>query len=90
MVFVFSDDSIDDITDGHSGEDEAMHDEEEEEVLGDGYQGDDDLQGDGDHEEPGGDTALDLDDDDDDDREQITVEINGEEFVVNKMEESLL
>ena len=67
-----------------------MHDEEEEEVLGDGFQGDDDLQGDGDHEEPGGDTALDLDDDDDDDREQITVEINGEEFVVNKMEESLL
>ena len=62
-----------------------MH-EEEEEVLGDGYDGDEDLQGDGDQDP--GDTAL--DDDDDDDREQITVEINGEEFVVNKMEESLL
>ena len=61
-----------------------MHDEEEE-VLGDGYDGDDDLHGDGDPE--AGETAL---DDDDDDREQITVEINGEEFVVNKMEESLL
>ena len=61
-----------------------MHDEEEE-VLGDGYDGDEDLHDDRDLE--AGETAP---DDDDDDREQITVEINGEEFVVNKMEESLL
>ena len=76
-------DSLDDVTEGHSGEEEAMQDEEE--VLGEDYMdGGDHTPGDGDDPETG------LDEDDEDDREQITVEINGEEFVVNKMEESLL
>ncbi len=76
----FSDDSIEDVEEGHSGDEDALH-EEEEEILAEG----DDEDGETHDEE-----LEDHMDRNEEDPDQITMEIDGEEFVVNKMEESLL
>ena len=76
-VYHFSDDSIEDIEEGHSGDEDALH-EEEEEILAEADNEDEEIQ------------DEELEDPNEEDPDHITVEIDGEEYVVNKMEESLL